>query len=146
MKKKKYWIIRMEVEKLIREIWFCETKTRNFNYIISHYFFPLKHLSMLSPRGVGEPGIFGAFDLYCHPHPREFALRNGTKSHHPCAHLCVWHLGTEVVQLKPWKRAVFNRGKRLFLYFYKTLLLSTQFLGGYIWSDLNKFWGPTVGI
>ena len=29
------------------------------------------HLSMLSPRG-GTPGICGAFDFYCLPHPREF--------------------------------------------------------------------------
>ena len=30
------------------------------------------HVSMLSPGGGGGAGICGAFDLYCHPHPREF--------------------------------------------------------------------------
>ena len=36
------------------------------------------HLSMLSPRGGGggTPGICGAFDLYCLPHPREFDLES----------------------------------------------------------------------
>ena len=56
----------------------------------------IMHVSMLSPRR-GTPGVCGAFDLYCLPHPREltnnlgprvgtfvfFARRNKTKSHHP---------------------------------------------------------------
>ena len=32
------------------------------------------HLSMLSPSWGATPGICGAFDLYCLPHPREFDL------------------------------------------------------------------------
>ena len=64
-----------------------------------------------------------------------------------CARLCAGHLGIEVARLKPWTKAVFNRGERLLLYIYtKTLLLTAHFQGGDIWSDLTKFWGPTVGI
>ena len=37
----------------------------------------------------------------------------------PCARLCTGHLGNEVMQLKPWKMAVFDRSKTLFLYLYK---------------------------
>ena len=64
----------------------------------------LKHVSMLSPRRVGgTPGICGAFDLYCLPHPssgiwlriwvpgsgRLLFLHGGMgPSHVPCARLC----------------------------------------------------------
>ena len=37
----------------------------------------------------------------------------------PCARLCAGHLGIEVARLKPWKTAVFNRRKHLFLHLYK---------------------------
>ena len=48
-------------------------------------------------------------------------LRRGMGPSHfiPCACLCASHLGIEVVQLKPWKTAVFNEGKHLFLYLYQ---------------------------
>ena len=47
--------------------------------------FPFKvmHLSMLSPRG-GTPGICGAFDLFCLPHPREFDLESGPQGGDVC--------------------------------------------------------------
>ena len=38
---------------------------------------------------------------------------------------CADHLGIEVARLS--KIAAFNRGKNLFLYLYKTLLLTTHF-------------------
>ena len=41
------------------------------------------HLSMLSPRG-GTPGICGAFDLFCLPHPREFDLESGPQGGDVC--------------------------------------------------------------
>ena len=64
---------------------------------------------MLSPSeggggGGATPGICGAFDLCCLPHPREFdqvprlgafalfAWTNGTKSHRP---MCAGHLEIE---------------------------------------------------
>ena len=43
----------------------------------------LMHLSMLSPSG-GTPGICGAFDLFCPPHPREFDLESGFKGGDVC--------------------------------------------------------------
>ena len=43
----------------------------------------LMHLSMLSPRG-GTPGICGAFDLFCLPHPREFDLESGPQGGDVC--------------------------------------------------------------
>ena len=85
------------------------------------------HLSMLSPMGV-TPGICGAFDLCCVPHPWEFDLesrsqggdicfflRGGIGLSHiiPCAHLCAAR------QKNPWKTVVFNEGMHLFLYLYK---------------------------
>ena len=42
------------------------------------------HLSMLSPRG-GTPGICGAFDLYCLPHPREFDLESRPQGGDMCS-------------------------------------------------------------
>ena len=72
----------------------------------------LMHLSMLSPRG-GGPGICGAFDLYCLPHPREFDLESGPQGGDVCffctevwdqvtsSHVIVCHLGIEVARLKP---------------------------------------------
>ena len=64
----------------------------------------------------------------------------------PCARLCAGHLRIGVARLKPWKTAVFNRGKELFLYLYKNSASHYSFQGGYIWSDLTKFWGSTVRI
>ena len=54
------------------------------------------HLSMLSPRGGGgTPGICGAFDLYCPPHPREFDQESGSQDGDVCF-FCVeeWDQGT----------------------------------------------------
>ena len=53
---------------------------------------------------------------------------------------------------KALKDCCFNGGKHLFLYLFctETLLLTTHFQTPWtprdIWSDLTKFWGPTVGI
>ena len=46
----------------------------SFVFLIDIKILEIMHLSMLSPRGGGggTPGICGAFDLYCLPHPREF--------------------------------------------------------------------------
>ena len=89
----------------------------------------------LSVRG-GTPGIHvcGTFDFYLPSPPSEIWLRTrvpgwgcllfmcegmGPSQIVSCACLCAGHLGIEVVRLKPWKTAVFNRGKQLFLYLYK---------------------------
>ena len=61
----------------------------------------IMHLSMLSPSG-GTPGICGAFDLFCLPHPREFDLESGPQGGDVCfflrgglvpSHVCAGHLG-----------------------------------------------------
>ena len=41
--------------------------------------------------------------------------------------LCTSHLGIEIAWLKPWKRAVFNRGKYLFSYLYKNNISQYSF-------------------
>ena len=87
---------------------------------------------MLSPwgGGGGTPGICGAFDLHCLPHPREFDLESEPQGGDVCffcteewdqvtsSHVLVCHPGIEVARLKPWKTAVFNRRKHLLLYLY----------------------------
>ena len=75
-----------------------------------------------------------------------FARRNGTIWHCPMC-LSVRRLSWNWSSVaKVLKEAVFNRGKQFFFIYTKTLLFTTHFQGGEIWSDLAKFWGPTVGI
>ena len=56
-----------------------------FSYQADCYFLGIMHLSMLSPRGGGTPGICGAFDLFCLPHPREFDLESGPQGGDVCS-------------------------------------------------------------
>ena len=123
------------------------------------YYFQVMHLSMLSPKG--DPRaylghltaiVFPAFEnltknlgQWVFWEVCFFARRNGSHIT-PCARLCAGHLRIGVARLKPWQTAVFNRGKELFLYLYKNSASHYSFQGGYIWSDLTKFWGPTVRI
>ena len=60
----------------------------------SHQIKGIMHVSMLSPKGGGGgPGICGAFDLYCLPHPREFDWESGSQGGDVCSF--AWRNGTK---------------------------------------------------
>ena len=50
------------------------------------YFSPLGINAPINvkPEGGGTPGICGAFDLFCLPHPREFDLESGPQGGDVC--------------------------------------------------------------
>ena len=79
----------------------------------------LMHLSILSPSG-GTPGICGAFDLFCLPHPREFDLESGFKGGDVCFFARRNTMCSSVcsADIKALKDGCFNGGKHLFLYLY----------------------------
>ena len=116
----------------------------------------LMHLLMLSLKGGGGGGrqhMWGIWPLLSSPPSgiwlrtwvprwgRLLFLRGGMGSSHvvACARLCTNHLGI--------RRLFLIEASSCFYINTKTLLLTTHFQAGYNnWSDLTKFWGPTVAI
>ena len=54
-------------------------------------------LSMLRPWGRETPGICGAFDLYCLPHPQEFDLESGSQGGDRTFAFFAWRNGAKSV-------------------------------------------------